>query len=391
MSLKTVAIRRGEKMCYKVYIRTFGCQMNVRDSEILAGALIKKGMLIVDDWEDADVILFNTCAVRKHAEDRVFSILGLIAKKIKTHKQKKLIGLIGCMAQEWKDKAFKKAPYLDIVCGPNDIYTLIRYLPQLVESKQKALFVDSEKRADEFYSDGAYFSKDPEHSFVIIMEGCNNFCSYCIVPYVRGRERSRPSKDILYEINLLIKMGKSRFTLLGQNVNSYVSDILFIDLLRRVSDIKGVRELSFVTCHPKDANIELFKVMVERENIKRFLHLPFQSGSNRILKLMNRGYTIEHYIELIDAFRCIVPNGKLSTDVIVGFPTETEEDFLATKNVLEKVRFSSAYIFKYSPRPYSSASRFKDDVPREEKERRHNILLELQKRISSFDKETSLG
>ena len=361
----------------KVYIRTFGCQMNKRDSEILAGALARRGAALVGDWQDADVILFNTCAVRRHAEDRVFSILGLIAKKIKARGQKKIIGLLGCMAQEWKGKAFKKAPYLDIVCGPNDIYKLIENLHSIIESKRKALFVDSDRRASEFYSDGAYFSEDPDHSFVIIMEGCNNFCSYCIVPYVRGRERSRPSKDILNEIKLLIKQGKSKFTLLGQNVNSYAGDIPFIELLKRASDIPGVKELSFVTCHPKDASIELFKLMAEMPNIKKYLHLPFQSGSNRILKLMNRGYTIERYIGLAKAFKEIVPGGYLSTDIIVGFPSESEDDFLATKAVLGQIEFGSAYIFKYSPRPYSKAADMTDDVAKEEKERRHKALLDM--------------
>ena len=362
----------------KIYIRTFGCQMNKRDSEVLAGALKRRGAELVPDWESADVVLFNTCAVRKHAEDRVFSILGLIAKKARARGEDKIFGLLGCMAQEWKDKAFKKAPYLDIVCGPNDLYALVENLDDIVAGRKKALFVDSEQRVDEFYSDGAYFSEDNDHGLVIIMEGCNNFCSYCIVPYVRGRERSRPSNEIISEINLLIDKGISKFTLLGQNVNSYSSDLSFLELLKAVSDIKGVDELSFVTAHPKDASVELFKLMAERDNIKKYLHLPFQSGSNRILKLMNRNYTIEHYKELAMAYRDIVRSGYLSTDVIVGFPTETDEDFQATFDVIKEIKFETAYIFKYSPRPFSKASEMKDDVPKEVKEMRHKILLDFQ-------------
>ena len=363
----------------KIYIRTFGCQMNKRDSQVLAGALKMRGAELVDDWESADVVLFNTCAVRKHAEDRVFSILGLIAKKARARREDKIFGLLGCMAQEWRDKAFKKAPYMDIVCGPNDLYALVENLDEIIAGRKKALFVDSKQRVDEFYSDGAYFSEDAGHSFVVIMEGCNNFCSYCIVPYVRGRERSRPSEDIISEIKLLIDKEISKFTLLGQNVNSYSSDMTFLELLRAVSDIKGVEELSFVTAHPKDASIELFKLMAERENIKKYLHLPFQSGSNRILKLMTRNYTIEHYKELAMAYRDIVRGGYLSTDVIVGFPTETDEDFQATFDVMKDIRFETAYIFKYSPRPFSKASEMKDDVPQEVKEMRHKLLLDFQK------------
>ncbi len=361
----------------KIYIKTFGCQMNKRDSEILAGALMRKGAVLVDDWQDADVVLFNTCAVRKHAEDRVFSILGLIAKKTRDRGENRIFGLLGCMAQEWREKAFRKAPYLDVVCGPNDLFSLVENFDSILEKKQKLCFVDSEKRVDEFYSNGAFFSTSDEHAFVIIMEGCNNFCTYCIVPYVRGRERSRPSKDILKEIKILIDQGKKSFTLLGQNVNSYAGDMSFIELLDKASNIDGVQELSFVTSHPKDASLELFDLMAKKENIKKYLHLPFQSGSNRILKLMNRGYTIERYKELVLAYKEKVRSGYLSTDVIVGFPSETEEDFEQTKQVLEEIDFDCAYIFKYSPRPYSKAYEMKDDVPIREKERRHKVLLDM--------------
>ncbi len=359
--------------------------MNVRDSEILAGGLLKKGAKLVDNWEDADIILFNTCAVRKHAEDKAFSILGSIAKKSRKKALRQKFGLIGCVAQEHKESAFKKAPYLDIVCGPNDLYQLIDNLDALTESKNKLLFVDTKFRTDEFYYQGAWFSDETSHAYVTIMEGCNNFCSYCIVPYTRGREWSRPSKDILDEVKMLIDKGKSEFTLLGQNVNSYAGDISFTDLLDEVSGIKGVNKLSFVTSHPKDASRKLFEIIAQRDNINKCLHLPFQSGSDRILKLMNRGYTKEHYLRLAEDYKKIT-GGELSTDVIIGFPTETEEDFLETKTVLEKIRFKTAYIFKYSPRPRTPAAKLNDDVSKEEKERRHKILLDLQKEISLSQK-----
>ncbi len=373
-------------MPIKVYIRTFGCQMNKRDSEILAGALRKRGAELVQDWGEADVVLFNTCAVRKHAEDRVFSILGLLAKSARSKGQSKVFGLLGCMAEEWKENAFKKAPYLDVVCGPNDLYALVEHLEEIVSAKRRWAFLGSPHRRDEFYSEGAHFTSPDlpaeEPTFVIVMEGCNNFCSYCIVPYVRGRERSRPWKDVVEEVRMLVSAGRSSFMLLGQNVNSYAGGIDFPDLLDKVARIEGVRELSFATSHPKDAHRRLFEVMASHENIKPYLHLPLQSGSDRILKAMNRGYTYEQYLEKIATYRALVPNGYLSTDIIVGFPGETEEDFLKTRKALEEVRFDNAYIFKYSPRPFTKASEMKDDVPLKEKERRHQELLTLQKRLS---------
>ncbi len=376
-----------DTMPTKVYIRTFGCQMNKRDSEILAGALRRRGAELVDDWEDADVVLFNTCAVRKHAEDRVFSILGLLAKSARSRGQRKVFGLLGCMAEEWKGDAFKKAPYLDLVCGPNDLYTLVEHLEDIVSAKRRWAFVGGERRSDEFYSRGAYFTvptgESTEPTFVIVMEGCDNFCSYCIVPYVRGRERSRPWRDVVEEVRMLVSAGRFSFMLLGQNVNSYAGGMDFPDLLDRVARIEGVRELSFATSHPKDAHRRLFEVMASHENIRPYLHLPMQSGSDRILRAMNRGYTYEEYLEKIATYRALVPNGYLSTDIIVGFPGETEEDFLKTRRALEEIRFDNAYIFKYSPRPFTKASSLKDDVPLKEKERRHQELLTLQKRLSA--------
>ena len=371
------------------YIKTFGCQMNFRDSEILAGGLIKRGAKLVDNWEDADIVLFNTCAVRKHAEDRAFSVLGSIAKKSRRKGMNQKFGLIGCAAEEYKEEAFKKAPYLDIVCGPNDLYHIVEGLDDLFGRREKFLFAGAEKRPDEFYQ-GAWLSGRDKHSYVTIIEGCSNFCSYCIVPYVRGRERSRPYKDILDEIKMLVDKGKSEFTLLGQNVNNYYykppasslrPPVNFVELLRMVEKIEGVEKIDFVTLHPKSTPKELFEFMASSKKVKKHLHLPFQSGSDRILKMMNRGYTKEHYLNLVYNYKKIT-GGELSTDVIVGFPTETERDFLETKGILEEVKFSTAYIFKYSPRPRTPAADLEDDVPKYEKERRHRELLDLQKEIS---------
>ncbi len=365
----------------KVYIRTFGCQMNVRDSQILKGLLLSEGYNFTDNEHQADVIIFNTCAVRKHAEDRVFSLLGAIGKRKEKTGQPKAVVLMGCMAQEWKEQLFKRAPYIDIACGPNNVYDLPQILEKVLFSNITHIaLVDKPSRAEAFYRQGAWFVEG-DSAFVIVMEGCDNFCSYCIVPYVRGRERSRPWQDVVGEIKMLLDKGIKKFTLLGQNVNSYQGGINFPDLLDRVAKIKGVEELSFVTSHPKDACQALFEVMAAHQNIKKYLHLPLQSGSNRILKLMNRNYNYETYLEKVNLYRKIV-GGKISSDLIVGFPTETDKDFLSTLNAVKEIQYDSAYIFKYSPRQYTAASKMKDDVPQEIKEKRHAELLALQKQIS---------
>ncbi len=365
-----------------MYIRTFGCQMNVRDSQVLKGLLIQGGFSLVDTEEEADVVIFNTCAVRKHAEDRVFSILGSIGKMKEKKGRPQVVVLMGCMAEEWKDVAFERARYLDIVCGPNDLYRLpLAIETVLTRPGEKVVLVGSPKREEDFYFKGGWYSEG-ERSFVVVMEGCNNFCSYCIVPYVRGRERSRDWRSVVGEVKRLVERGVKAITLLGQNVNSYSGGIAFPDLLSRVADIPGVESLSFATSHPKDASEDLFRVMAEKPNIEKYLHLPLQSGSNEILSRMNRGYTLEEYVRKVRLYRKIVPEGRLGTDLIVGFPGETEEHFNETVKAVKEIEFDCAYIFKYSPRPFTKASELEDDVPLEEKERRHDLLLTLQKEIS---------
>ena len=303
--------------------------------------------------------------------------------------------MIGCMAQNYKNEIFKRAPQVDIVCGPSNIDNIALYLEEAIREKKNVLGVDERKRKDAIYHTGFYEEKN--HAYVVISEGCDNFCSYCVVPYVRGRLRHRAADEILTEVKEAIAGGIENITLLGQNVNSYLvvfspkfqgssRKIDFVELLRRVSEIKGVKSLSFITSHPKDISIELFKLMADTPVIKKYLHLPVQSGSDRILKLMNRQYTKKKYSEIIDQYRCLVYNGNLSTDIIVGFPTETEEDFNGTLDLVKRVRFDSAYIFKYSPRPGTKASLMKDDVAQKEKERHHAVLLNLQKEISKGKK-----
>ena len=373
----TKEVKAYKNLPKKVYIRTFGCQMNVRDSEVVKGLLLAEGYKLVDDDAAADVILYNTCSVRQHAEDKVWSQIG----KHGNHPNNKIIGVIGCMAQNYKKEIFKRAPVVDIVCGPSNIDNIALYLGQALRSKEAVLGADEKKRKDNIYHTGFYEDKD--HAYVVISEGCDNFCSYCVVPYVRGRLRHREHGKILKEVSDAVGQGVNSITLLGQNVSSYVdSGIDFTELLKMVSGIPGIKSLTFLTSHPKNTKQELFRIMAQTPVIKKQLHLPVQSGSDKVLKAMNRGYTVKKYIEMVDQYRGIVYNGKLSTDIIVGFPKETEKDFEKTLSLVREVRFDAAYIFKYSPRPNTKAAAYEDDVLPETKQRRHAELLKLQKEIS---------
>jgi len=352
--------------------------MNVRDSEIISGSLLMKGYKVVDSSDDADVVLFNTCSVRQHAEDKVWSEIG------KFKHETRIIGLVGCMAEYHKFDAFKKAPNIDFVCGPNNIASIPSLIEQAKAGNTKGMAIGQKQRDEFAYNTNFQAKKDD--SFVVIAEGCNNFCSYCVVPFVRGRERSRNHKDILREIQALVTKGVKEITLLGQNVNSYRwNGVDFSQLMNMVSGIEGLRCFSFVTSHPKDASKDMFEIIAKCSNLKKYLHLPLQSASDRILKLMNRGYTLKEYLKKIEDYRKIV-GGGLSTDIIVGFPTETEGDFQDTLEVLEKIKFDNAYIFKYSTRPHTEAAKLEDDVGMQEKKRRHKILLDLQKQISKKKK-----
>ncbi|MFA5157010.1 MAG: tRNA (N6-isopentenyl adenosine(37)-C2)-methylthiotransferase MiaB [Candidatus Omnitrophota bacterium] len=370
----------------KVYLRSFGCQMNLRDSEVVAGLLKDSGFQLAGVPEKADILIFNTCAVRQHAEDKVWSEIGRFKKQ-----GIPVIGLIGCMAQNYQDRVFERCPAVDFVVGPSDIHKIPGIIKKVsgdrCQATGKSLYevkiweTEGGNRPEEIYHTGFY--EDKEHSFVVISEGCSNFCSYCVVPYTRGRLRHRKHADILDEIKLALDKGIVKVTLLGQNVNAYQDgNIDFIKLLERVNSIAGLKEFSFITSHPKDADVELFKAMAACDKLKKYLHLPAQSGSDKILKLMNRGYTAKFYLALADNYRKIVDSPKLTTDIIVGFPTETEADFKHTYNLVKGVGFDTAYIFKYSPRPNTASLKLGDDVPKQEKERRHALILELQKKIS---------
>jgi len=369
-------------MIRKVYIRTFGCQMNEHDSARLKDLLIERGYVICDVPESADVMIFNTCSIRKHAEDRVYGAVGTLAK-LKVKKPGLIIGIIGCMAEARKDEIFRKLPIVDFLCGPADLDKVPDIIDKIRLGAGHIMYLEGYKSKiiPEFTKE----RKAGDRAYVKIMEGCDNFCSYCIVPYVRGRERSRPSKDILEEIKKLIKGGAREITLLGQNVNSYgkglKEKIDFVSLLRKIDKIAKDAKIHFLTSHPKDASRKLFEAMRDLKSVSKILHLPLQSGSDKILKRMNRKYTIAGYKKLVKSFRDIVADGNVSSDIIVGFPGERDLDFRDTLNIVKELRFGAAYIFKYSPRPGTKAASFKDDVAIEEKERRHLLLLEIQKKI----------
>ncbi|MFA5350967.1 MAG: MiaB/RimO family radical SAM methylthiotransferase [Candidatus Omnitrophota bacterium] len=393
--------------------------MNVRDSEVICGLLVREGYKLIDGFRNADVIILNTCSVRQHAEDRVFSLVGEYTKK-RIQQQfftgtVPVVGIVGCMAKNYAQRIFERAPQVDFAVGPSDIDKIPKIIDKLLLDKKivtvslgregnspggdnpcfiggenprfqgpcfqrKVWETDGQARTKEIYHTGFYENK--KHAYVVISEGCSNFCSYCIVPYVRGLIRHRSHKDILKEIKSALKKGIASFTLLGQNVNAYKDgSVNFIKLLEMVNSLKGLKELGFMTSHPKDASIGLFKAIAGLDKIKKSLHLPVQSGSDRILRLMNRGYSSKLYLDLVDNYRKIVRGGKISTDIIVGFPTESEADFKATFDLFKKVGFNSAFIFKYSPRPNTEAFKMQDDIVKEEKEKRHALMLKLQKNI----------
>jgi len=367
----------------KVFIRTFGCQMNEHDSERVKDLLLDDGYSVSSKARDADVLLFNTCSVRKNAEDRVFGAVSSL-KGLKRMRPEVIFGIMGCMAEAQRKSIFQRMNHVDFLCGPSDLDKIPEIIDKVRRGARQIVYVGSykSKRIPDFPKD-----RSIDTGYVKIMEGCDNFCSYCVVPYLRGRERSRPSEEILGEIKNLIDKGVKYITLLGQNVNSYgrglKENMTFTVLLRRIDKVAdGRAEIDFMTSHPKDAGVDLFKAISQLGSLSKKLHLPIQSGSNKVLKRMKRGYTVERYKKLARDFRKIVKDGKISSDFIVGFPGERNADFNETLKVVKEIQFDAAYIFKYSPRPFTKASKFKDSVPEEEKGRRHALLLEIQRGIS---------
>ena len=366
------------------HTETYGCQQNVNDTERIRGMLEKAGYEFTDDANKADLVIYNTCAVRENAEQRVFGRLGIL-KHIKESKPDLIVAVCGCMVQQEHicEKIKKVHNHVDLIFGTHALYRMPELLYRTISEKKQVVDITD--------SDGSICEEIPirrdkeEKAWVSIMYGCNNFCTYCIVPYVRGRERSRQPEDIIAEIKELVKNGTTEISLLGQNVNSYGKDlgldIDFADLLRMINDIDGVERIRFMTSHPKDLSDKVIYAMRDCKKICKQLHLPLQSGSNKILKEMNRHYTKEQYMEIIDKVKREIPEITLTTDIIVGFPTETTEDFEETVKMLEYVRYDSIFSFIYSRREGTPAAKLDFVLSDEEIHKNFDRLLEVQNQI----------
>jgi len=367
--------------------------MNERDSEAVQGLLLGRGYTDTASPEEADLILYNTCSVRDHAEQKVFGRMGNF-RKLKEKNPDLVIGIIGCMAQEHGDNFFKKNPEIDLVCGPGNLSQIPDLVEEIETKRSPCLAID---RLNEEYSlENINYRFDKLKALVTIMTGCDHRCTYCIVPYTRGDERSRNSESILREMKDLEERNFKDVMLLGQNVNSYgkglEEEIDFAGLLEKIqAHAPKIPRLRFITSHPKDAHTRLFKAMRDLPMVCEHLHLPVQSGSSRILKRMKREHTIEWYLEQIKEYRDFMPQGSLTTDLITGFPGETEKDFLETLGLLEKVQFDSAFIFTYSPRPGTPAMNLEDDVPQKEKDKQLQVLLAAQRATSLKKNQAIIG
>ncbi len=370
----------------KYYIETYGCQMNEADSELVAGLLQQSGYRNTAYPEEADIILVNSCTVRENAERRAIARLSQF-KNLKKTNPELMLGLIGCVAQRDRGKLLTERKYIDLIIGP-DAY---RSLPKVIE-KHQTPFIDVRLSRTEVYDDLLPFRQSVVNAWISIMRGCDKFCTFCIVPYVRGRERSRSPESILHEINKALADGYREVTLLGQNVNSYIfGKHRFPDLLDTVAKIPDLRRIRFTSPHPQDVDERMLTVMQSHQNICKHVHLPLQAGSSRVLKLMNRSYDQEHYLKVVKMIRQYLPQASITTDLIVGFPDEKPEDFEQTLKVMQAVRFDAAFMFKYSPRPGTKAARMPDNVPEEEKTQRLEAVIQLQKRHTLERNKASVG
>lgn len=390
---KTRGIVTSDNKTHYAVVRTFGCQQNEADSERLAGMAEAMGYTICDDEAVADLIMVNTCAIREHAELKALSITGQF-KHLKAKNPDLIVGICGCMvSQEHRLNDIKhKYPYVDFLFGTGEIYRFPELLYR-AKAKKERFFVVEETEGT--LAEGLPVKRSNNFkAWLSIMYGCNNYCTYCVVPYVRGRERSRKREDVLNEARELVSLGYKEITLLGQNVNSYGKDLGydydFADLLSDICKIEGDFIVRFMTSHPKDASHKLIDTMAENEKIAKAFHLPIQSGSNSVLKTMNRRYTREAYLELIDYMKKKIPDISLTTDIIVGFPGETEEDFNDTLDILSRVRYDNIYSFIYSPRKGTPAEKM-EQIPKEVQSERFSRLLELQHKISNEENQNLVG
>ena len=376
------------------YVETYGCQQNEADSEKIRGYLAMSGYRIVQEAEGADVVVMNTCAIREHAEQRVFGNLGALTHTKRRHPRQKIF-LCGCMAGETKvsERVKKSYPYVDGVFSTHHLWQFPEILWKVLTGKKRQFYVEDEAGS---IAEGIPQLRDNTlKAWVSIMYGCNNFCTYCIVPYVRGRERSRKKEDILAECRELIAKGAKEITLLGQNVNSYGKDLEekvdFADLLAEIAELPGEFLIRFMTSHPRDASEKLFDTMAKYDKIAKQLHLPFQSGSSRVLKAMNRHYDRETYLKKVNYAKSVMPDLVLTSDVIVGFPGETEEEFEETISLIQEVHYDSLFTFIFSPRTGTPAASMEDPTPKEEKSRRFDRLCNVQNEISVQIHEAYVG
>lgn len=362
--------------------------MNVADSEIVMGILGNNGYELTQQIKKADVILLNTCSIRDNAEQRIYGRLGNL-KKLKSSRPDMLIGILGCMAERLRKDLIEDKKIVDIVVGPDEY----RRLPEFIDSAfngEKGIGVKLSRT--ETYDDIIPYREDGLQAWISVMRGCDKFCTFCVVPFTRGRERSRELKSIIEEINLLSSRGFKEVTLLGQNVNSYSdAENDFADLLAACAEVDRNLRIRFTTSHPQDLSEKLLQTIAEHPNICKYIHLPVQSGSNRILEAMNRTYTVEHYLTIIDKARELMPNVSFSTDIISGFPSETYEDHLATLDIMQKVRYDGAYMFKYSPREGTKAYKMEDDVSEDVKAKRLQEIITLQQQISYEINQSLIG
>ena len=366
-----------------VKLIVYGCQMNLSDAERMAGQLASIGYSRTEDMEQADLILINTCCVRESAEDKVYGKIGEI-KQLKRQKPALIFGIMGCMAQKEGEALIKRAPHIDFVLGTNKVHELLRVVQEL-ELPRKGHIIDTLLEETGLPEDVPIERNGSLSAWVPIMYGCNNFCTYCIVPYVRGRERSRLPEDVVREVRAAAAQGFKEVTLLGQNVNSYGKDhqqASFAELLAMVDKVEGIERVRYMTSHPKDLSDAVIAVVKDSQHICEHFHLPVQYGSNKILKAMNRVYTVEQYRELVKKIRAAVPGASITTDLIVGFPGETEEDFQQMLDFLREIRYDAAYTFLYSKRSGTPAATMEAQVPEQLKKERLHRLMELQNQIS---------
>ncbi len=383
--VKNIVKSRFQGETPKAFVHTYGCQGNVADSEHIKGQLVEMGYSLTETLNEADIIIYNTCAIREHAEDRVFGNVGAL-KTLKKNNKNLVIGLCGCMMQQEHiaEKIKNSYPYVNLVFGTHALHKLPELLFKVFKTKKRVFSVEE---CDGVIAEGMPNERDSgENAWLPIMYGCDNYCSYCVVPYVRGRERSREPEVVLKEAEGLINEGYKKITLLGQNVNSYgkslENGINFSELVRRLDKIEGDYTFDFMTSHPKDCTKELIDVLASSKHFCGHLHLPVQSGNNRILKEMNRKYTREHYLELVNYAKERIPGVDITTDIIVGFPGETYEEFLDTVALVKEVKYGSMFTFIYSKRKGTKAASFPDPISKEEKTKWFMELLKVQEELT---------